>query len=381
MGQNYSQLSSDERYRISYLQKEGKTIRQIAAALARSSSTISREIKRNTFKTRGYDAAYAQQHTAGRRWRGSRLERQPILRSAVLDNLAMGWSPELTAGRLAREQGCNVISYESIYRFIDTQIRRTKDYSWRLFLPRGKSRRGWRGRKGGSSISFIKNRISIHDRPSEVLERKSPGHWEADLMSFSKYGHSILVAHERFSRMTMLFKLKNKGAKTVISQLTNLFNSLPPQLKKTVSFDNGTEFAEHYQLNEIGVKTYFCDIKSPWQKGGVENSIGRLRRYLPRKTDIEALTEQDIERIVARYNHTPRKCLNYETPAEVLVKQLLHFKCEFTSRPSPGRRPVSGQARRKRHSHLSHPSVTTLVSGNNICHSRREGQLFSLTGH
>ena len=336
MGKKYKQLSLDERCTISAFLKEGKSIQKIAAALARSTSTISREIKRNITKTKGYTADYAQLQTTGRRWHGSRLERQPALRSLVLDRLAMGWSPQVTAGRLAQQQGCNVISHESIYRFIYSQIKRTKDYTWRHYLPRGKSQRGYRCRKGASPALLIKNRISIHDRPNHIAKRTQAGHWEADLMLFSKYGQSILVTHERFSRMTMLFKIDNKEAKTVATQLMSLFSFLPKQLTKSVTFDNGTEFAEHYRLNDIGIQTYFCDVRSPWQKGGIENSIGRVRRFLPRKTDLTKLSTSDIESLVALYNRTPRKCLNYKTPAEVFMKKLLHFKCELTSPSSRG---------------------------------------------
>lgn len=330
MGQKYNQLSLEERCTISSLQKEGKSIRQIATALARSPSTVVREIKRNSTNTKGYEPSYAQLQTAGRRWHGSKLERQPTLRAAVIDLLAMGWSPQQVAGRLAHEQGCSVISYESIYRFIYAQIKRTNDYSWRHYLPRAKSKRGFRGRRGGSPVSLIKNRVSVHKRPNYVDKRASPGHWEADLMLFSKYGQAILVAHERYSRMLMAFRLKNKEARTVSSQLLQLFDCLPNQLTKTIAFDNGTEFAEHYRLNDIGMKTYFCDVKSPWQKGGVENAIGRLRRQLPRKTDISEVTDKAVEELVSLYNHTPRKCLGYKTPAEVFSKKLLHFKCELT---------------------------------------------------
>lgn len=336
MGKHYKQLSLEERYKVSILQREGNSIQKIAAALARSASTISREIKRNKTKTLGYDASYAHEQTHGRRWKGSRLERQPDLRAVVLDRLAMGWSPQQVCSRLAQEQGCNVISYESIYRFIYSQIKRTKDYKWRHYLPRSKSKRGLRSRRGGSSVSFIKHRVSIHERPKYISNRSTAGHWEADLMLFSKYGQSILVAHERHSRLLMLFKLPNKETRPVISQLYSLFCCLPKPLAQSITFDNGTEFSEHYLLNEYGIKTYFCDVKSPWQKGGIENSIGRLRRLLPRKTDLDEFKDQDIESVVAFYNHTPRKCLGYKTPAEIFTKQLLHFKCELTSPPARG---------------------------------------------
>jgi transposase, IS30 family len=334
MGQKYRQLSLEERCTISCLLKQGESIRQIAAALALSTPTISREITKNSTKTRGYDPHYADQQARGRRWKGSRLERQPALRDAVLGHLAMGWSPQQVAGRLAQEQGCRVISYESIYRFIYAQIKRTKNYSWRQYLPRKKSKRGFRGRRGGGSQSFIKNRVSIHARPSYIAKRASAGHWEADLMLFSQYGQSLLITHERRSRLILMSRIKNKEAQTIATQLENLFDYLPKPLSKSITFDNGTEFAEHYQLNEKGIKTYFCDVRSPWQKGGIENAIGRLRRFLPRKTDIDDLSIEGIEHIARLYNHTPRKCLGYKTPAEVFTNELLHFKCESTFPPT-----------------------------------------------
>jgi IS30 family transposase len=330
MGKQYKQLSLEERCAISNLFKEGNSIQKIAAALARSTSTVSREIKRNISKTKGYEPSYAHLQAAGRRWKGSRLERQPALRATVIDLLAMGWSPQQVAGRLAQEQGCRVISHESIYRFIYSQIKRTQDYHWRNYLPRGKSYRGFRGRKGGSPVRFIKNRVSIQERQKHVEKRKTIGHWEADLMLFSKYGQTILVAHERYSRLVFLLKLKTKEANPVMTQLINILNLLPKNMVKTMTFDNGTEFSQHYRLNELGIKTYFCDVKSPWQKGGVENAIGRIRRALPRKTNINDLNDQDIGQIVSLYNHTPRKCLGYKTPAEIFKKQLLRFKCELT---------------------------------------------------
>lgn len=334
MGRKYAQLTLDERYKISRLQEEGKSIRQIAAALARSASTVSREIRRNRTKTKGYDPGYADVQTQGRRWQGSRLERQPTLRQSVLNRLAMGWSPQEVSGRLARERGCSVISHESIYRFIYAQIKRTKNYKWRNYLPRGKSKRGWRGRSGGSSVKYLKHRVSIDKRPESINARKEPGHWEADLMLFSQYGQAVLVLQERVSRLTLFFKIPNKKAETVVNKIRSLFECLPSSLTKSVTFDNGTEFAEHHQLHKQNIRTYFCDVRAPWQKGGVENSIGRLRRFLPRKTDLNKVSAEDIDFILQNFNHTPRKCLDFATPAEVFYKQVLHFKCETTFPPA-----------------------------------------------
>src|SRR5215207_11559085 len=192
MGRKYEQLSLEDRCEIARLQADGRSLRQIAAALDRAPSTISREIKRNRSKL-AYKPGSAQERTQARRWSGSRLEHDPDLRRTVLERLRRGWSPEQVAGRMARDAGCPVISYESIYRFIYAQIRRTKDYSWRLLLPRGKSRRGCRGRRGGSPASFIEGRVSVAERPPDVADRKTAGHWEADLMLFSKYGQAVLT--------------------------------------------------------------------------------------------------------------------------------------------------------------------------------------------
>ncbi|MDR3491196.1 MAG: IS30 family transposase [Gammaproteobacteria bacterium] len=333
MGKQYNQLSLDERCTISGLFKAGNSIQEIAAALARSKSTISREIKRNITKTKGYEASYAQLQTVGRRWHGSKLERQSALRNEVLDFLTMGMSPQQVSGRLAREKGCSVISHESIYRFIYAQIKRTDDYKWRHYLPRSKSKRGFRSKGGGSAVLFIKDRVSIHERDEVIENRHEIGHWEADLMLFSKHGQNVLVLHERYSRVDILLRIKNKEAKTVIFEIKNLLKDLPQALCKTVTFDNGTEFAEHYQLNKLGIKTYFCDVRSPWQKGGIENSIGRLRRYLPRKTDLDTWTTKNINNVMALYNNTPRKCLDYQTPAEFFNNKVLHLKCDSTRCP------------------------------------------------
>ena len=349
MGSGYKQLSLDERCQIARLQADGLSLGQIAAALDRAPSTISRELKRNCGRQVGYKPTYAQEQAKARRWTGSRLERETGLRRAVCDGLTKGWSPEQVAGRLAREAGRTVISYESIYRFIYAQIARTKDYRWRRLLPRGKSKRGFRGRKGGSAAHFIEGRVSLLERPSEAADRKTAGHWEADLMLFSKYGQAILTVHERHSRLLLAMRPPNKAAEPIARHLASLFTSLPPSLRRTVTFDNGTEFARHRALHRLGMETFFCDPYSPWQKGGVENAIGRMRRFIPRKTDLAILSEQRFRALIATYNNTPRKCLDWRTPAETF-SQLLHFECESTSPLSRGRaegRSRSSHCRRR----------------------------------
>jgi len=330
MGQRYNQLTLEERCEISRLRCSGTSIRQIASALDRAPSTIARELRRNTSKQSGYRPGYANQQSRARRWTGSKLDRDIALRKIVLTRLGWGWSPEQVAGRLARENGKRVISYETIYRFIYAQIARTKDYSWRLYLPRGKSKRGWRGRKGGSSASFIAHRRPLSERPEKANDRQTPGHWEADLMLFSTYGQAVLTLHERRSRLLIAVRPPGKFAAPIAQAMREILELLPPQWRQTVTFDNGTEFALHYKLHELDIETFFCDTYSPWQKGGVENAIGRMRRGLPRKTDLVKLPEDRFLELIQAYNNTPRKCLDYLTPAELFWKELLHFKCEST---------------------------------------------------
>jgi IS30 family transposase len=325
----YQQLSLEDRCEIARLQGEGRSIRQIAADLDRTPSTIARELKRNAGAEIGYKPAYAQQQAKARRWAGSRLEREPDLRCAVLERLARGWSPEQVAGRLAREAGRKVISHESIYRFIYAQMARTKDYRWRRYLPRGKSKRGFRGRRGGSAATLIKGRISAAERPPDAADRSTPGHWEADLMLFARYGQAVLTVHERQSRIILATRPSNKAASGVARHLVRLFTPMPANLRKTVTFDNGTEFARHHRLHRLAIKTFFCDPYAPWQKGGIENAIGRMRRFIPRKTDLATLKNKHFRDLVRAYNNTPRKCLDFRTPAEAFA-EVLHFECEST---------------------------------------------------
>jgi IS30 family transposase len=336
MGTRYTQLSLEDRCKIAGLHTQGRSIRQIAADLHRPPSTIAREIKRNKGRKVGYQPAFAEEQAKARRWKGSRLERNAGLRQTVLARLADGWSPEQVSGRLARENAGERISHESIYRFIYTQIARTKDYAWRLYLPRAKSKRGLRGRKGGSPASFMEKRVSIEERPPEALTRQACGHWEADLVMFAKYGQAILTLHERRSRVLLAARPDNKTADLIAETIADLLRIVPEELRRTMTFDNGTEFARHYRLHDLGCQTYFCDPHAPWQKGGIENAIGRLRRTLPRKTDLATLSQQRFVELLGAYNATPRKCLDYQTPAEIFLAQLLHFKCESTSRPAPG---------------------------------------------
>ena len=335
MGKYYQHITIAERCEMARLQREGYTKRQIAASLDRSTSTVTRELSRNSSQTKGYDPEYAQQQARARRWRGSRLDRNPALREQVLAGLQANWSPEQVAGRLALERGRTVVSHETIYRFVHAQGNRTKDHAWFRLLPRRKTKRGWRGGQGGHPASYIHLRRPLAQRPKEADDRSLPGHWEADLMLFGNRGQSLLVLQEHHSRLILGQPMHRKAAAPMAQAMTQLLATLPPQWRQTVTFDNGSEFAQHHRLHDLGIETFFCDTHSPWQKGGVENTNSRLRRYLPRKTDLAQLPEDLPLRVLQAYNNTPRKCLGYRTPAEIYSNQLLHLKCESTFRPAP----------------------------------------------
>ena len=322
MGQCYGQLSLKERIEIYRLHADGKSQNEIASALDRAPSTISRELRRNSRPTKvwpgGYEPVRAQQLAERRRqWDGRfKLARQTDLRNSVRKSLAMGHSPEQIAGRLARQHGRVIISHESIYRFI--YHRAAQKDSWYRLLPRHKRARG---RQRRISTSFIKQRRSITERPAEAQGRDAAGHWEADFMLFARCGQGLLVLHERQTRFSIVRQPVDRKAVRTARTIARQLDKLPQAMRKTISFDNGNEFAEHHSLHKaLGVQTFFCDPHSPWQKGGVENSIGRLRRSLPRKTDLNLITAATLQRHVQRLNDTPRKCLDFQTPAEAFSK-------------------------------------------------------------
>ena len=150
-------------------------------------------------------------------------------------------------------------------------------------------------------------------------------------MLFTAPGQAVLVSQERKSRAVLSARQSGKAALPTAQRLLAWLEAIDPQLRKTITFDNGTEFAQHFMLvDRLGLQTFFCDPHSPWQKGTVENAIGRLRRFLPRNTNISNIDDDDFNACICAYNNTPRKCLGFQTPTEVLLAQLLRFKCEST---------------------------------------------------
>jgi IS30 family transposase len=283
----------------------------------RNKSTISRELRRNALPRGGYVPVSAERIALARRYqkRKSRIERSSWLGELIVDQLiAMGLSPQQIAGRLEQEHGKPVISHESIYRFVHG--RQGRRQGLHRYLPQGKAKRGRRARKGKS---LIPGRVSIHDRPQTIADRQEFGHWEGDLMAFSLPGYNNVVLTERKSRYILASRQTDKTAATTTASLLTLLAQLPDHARRSITFDNGSEFVRH---DTLGLSTYFCDPHSPWQKGTVENTIGRLRRDLPRSSKPTDCTERDFNDIINAHNQIPRKCLGYQTPAEILKSEI-----------------------------------------------------------
>ena len=319
MRKTYYQLDLDDRIELYRLHEDGKAISQIARIMGRHRSTISRELKRNSLGRGEYRPATADRMAWVRRDRLSRLERLNPLGDLVRDRLAMGWSPEQISGRSKLEGADHTMSHESIYRFIYSA--KTRGEKLYRYLPRAKASRGRRYFKRRREP--IADRRSIHERPKAADNRQEFGHWEGDLMQFRTQRGNLLTLCERKTRFTVTAPLKTKTAAETGKVLRRIFRDMPNQMKQSVTFDNGGEFAEHQALKgQAGIQAFFCDPHSPWQRGAIENTNGIIRRDMPRKTDITNYTLDDINELTWAINSTPRKCLGFKTPAEAFLENM-----------------------------------------------------------
>jgi IS30 family transposase len=319
MGTNYTHLELEERCRLRGLMEMGLGIGEIARRLGRHRATIHREIARNRCVA-GYRPDSAERRAWARKLRGSKIERSTRLRSDVEDRLAMGWSPEQIAGRMEREGSEHAISAESIYRHVYSPGGRRAGLPW--LLAQRKPKRG-RRRRNGRREPAIPNRTPIHQRPTKAHLRSQFGHWEGDLMHFRRQRDILLTLHERRSRLTLARRLFGKDAALTADAIAEELGGLPARARRTITHDNGGEFAQHEAVQgAIGLRAYFCDPHSPWQRGSIENAHGRIRRDLPRKTSLGAYTDVDIDDVIWNLNATPRKCLDYRTPIEAFAANL-----------------------------------------------------------
>jgi IS30 family transposase len=301
------------------------SLRQVGRDLKRNHGVVSREIALNRSRDGTYSAVIAQEKTDRRRERQKhrkrKLDTDGALRDHVVREIRAGRSPDVIAGRLRTDPPPGLegktISHESIYAWI--QKGEGRKLGLHRFLLSGRPRRQKRhGRK--TRKTRIPGRVSIHERSAGIDGRKEVGHWETDSMVFSRQRERVSVQYERKARYVVIHRLPDGTAGATEEALHDAIQSLPQDIWKTLTFDNGGEGANHTALRSAyGIRTYFCDPYSSWQKGGVENANGIIRRFLPRKTDLSSITHQDIYAIQEKINNTPRKILGYKTPKEILA--------------------------------------------------------------
>ena len=316
----YRHLTPEDREQIAVLRAAGHSNGSIAALLSRSPSTISRELRRNGLDSGRYSARVADGAYMARRQRDAVLECDERLARFVRNRLTEGWSPQQISGwlRSGAEPGLRAVCMETLYAFVYRARQKTEEL-WRYLVRRRRKRRSLRSRP---SRDTIKGRVSIHERPESVNDRSELGHWEGDLIICQRT-RPVLVLHERKIRVTLAARLTGKGAAETAAVIMAIFKRLDPGMRQSITFDNDTAFARHGWLREtLNMTTWFCDAYASWQKGGVENANGRLRRWLPRQTNLDEISDEDMQEIVMTYNLTPRKCLGYITPIQALFKDL-----------------------------------------------------------
>lgn len=318
--QYYKHLSSEERDIIAVLRAKGKRITEIARALDRNKGTISREIMRNKSPTydvylahKAHERAVKRKEQSGKR---PRLKTK-MIRNYMMKKLRKLWSPELIAGRLSLEHPELSISHEAIYQFIYDKETRHK-YNLVPLLARSHRKRLSRTHSHRHKESHIPRRISIEERPQHIENRIQPGHWEADTVISRKSKSALAVVLERKSRIMRVAKLKSKTAREFSSAINRRLSRYPDYMRRTITYDNGSENVEHLRINKVlGTKSYFCEPFHSWEKGSVENSLGLVRRFFPKKTDFAIIDKEQVKKVEYLLNTRPKKCLNYKTPLEV----------------------------------------------------------------
>jgi IS30 family transposase len=319
----FKQLRPQERDRIYQLFQDGKTQAEIAKELGRNKGTVSRELRRNWHQIFDeYLPDTAQRKADRRKVLGRKrhyLDRFPRLKAHVLARIKAGWTPDLIAGELRRQKAC-FLAKESIYQFVYSLEGRKLNL--RQYLPRAhRIRRRKNGRKHRKVV--IPGRVDIIRRPKLVAARSQFGHWEGDSVSYSGHSQRLATQVERKSRFLVVLRPKTNGARERASLINNKFSSFPVKARRSITFDNGLEFAEHGRMTAVlGTKVYFAKPYASWQRGSNEHANGILRRYLPRATDLDMLTDKELQNIVNQINDRPRKILGYLTPNEVFNQEL-----------------------------------------------------------
>ncbi len=322
----YTHLTENERYVISHLTCAGFSLRKIARKINRHHTTVSRELERNddpVYKDTvyWYDWTHPEALKRRRKARHHRRLSNPRLVKYVRRKLRDDWSPEIIAEKLKIDFPNDTqmrVTHETIYRWIYSDAK-SGGTLYRHLRRRRKKRR--KQKRYGSGRRFIPGRVSISERPAIVETRQRLGDWEGDTIEGKKSTGYMATHVERKSRYLIATKLVNKKAESLTLKSIKAFWRIPKKMRKTLTVDNGREFAHFKELeNKTGLTVYFADPYSAWQRGTNENTNGLLRQYFPKGTDFREFTEEDLAFAVKKLNHRPRKCLNYQSPHEVFWK-------------------------------------------------------------
>jgi IS30 family transposase len=322
------QLSLAEREEISRGLAVGRSVRVIAAGLGRSASTVCREINRNG-GPRGYRATRAEERAwvAGRRPKPAKLACCAVLRAVVEEKLELRWSPQQISGWLREtfpERAEMQVSHETIYMSLFVQSRGALRKELTRYLRRARAGRRPRGYRANAAERGLREIVHISQRPGEVEDRAVPGHWEGDLL-IGTTTSCIATLVERQSRFVMLVKIPGrKTSEEVTAALAAKIQDLPAALFRSLTWDQGKEMGAHAKFTiDTGVQVYFCDPKSPWQRGTNENTNGLLRQYFPKRTSMAGYSQADLDAIADQLNGRPRQTLGWMTPSQKL-EQALH---------------------------------------------------------
>ena len=325
---SYQQLQPEERITIASLIQQRYTVRGIARLLGRSASTISREVERNAGCKESYGSQHAQRQCQQRRLYARparKLHPDGILWHLVLYFLRLHWSPQQVALILARlyPKGHELrVSHETIYNCIYAlpvgELRKeliaTLRHAHNKRVPRS---------KGQDRRGQIPDMLSIHVRPPEVDDRVMPGHWEGDFIKGAGNKSSVGVLVERTSRLVLLARMENATAAAALAGFTVKLNAIAAPMRQSLTYDQGKEMARHAELAaNTGVRVYFCDPHSPWQRGTCENTNGLLRQYLPKGSDLSVYTQEELDAIADSLNNRPRATHDWRTPLEVFAQTL-----------------------------------------------------------
>jgi IS30 family transposase len=313
-------LKMPEREEISRGLSSGESFRSIAKRLGRAASTVSREIARHGGRAR-YRANHAayEASLSALRPKPCLLAVNGRLRKVVASKLALEWSPEQISGWLKIEYPDDEsmqISHETIYRSLFVQARGVLKKELIKHLRTGRRFRHVRSSASKELRGKIPGTVSIRERPAEAEDRAIPGHWEGDLLCGTRQSQIITLV-ERHSRYTSLIKVPDHKTENVVAALTRHVRTLPRSLRRSLTWDHGKEMSKHASFSvATDVKVYFCDPRSPWQRGSNENTNGLLRQYFPKRKDLSTFTQSQLDKVALRLNQRPRKTLGFQTPAD-----------------------------------------------------------------